>query len=215
MLFTIDHIELWRWRQKLHLRVFPGKLESDGLESVEKRPLWGRHWSDRGNIPHEPVSEEGYIFADVLAKPWAADVIQCMFGSGSVPRFHSTDTAFRAGGRQPLHIDADSNFPGIPFGYRVNIDLVDTSIENGSTEVWLGSHRCRMSLAMQSSLPKSSLVIRDFKLWRDGMPNKTDDPRVMLALIQFPHSYRSDLKTRLPMDMIICKVYTVTLLLFS
>lgn len=41
MLFTIDHIELWRWRQKLHLRVFPGKLESDGLESVEKRPLWG------------------------------------------------------------------------------------------------------------------------------------------------------------------------------
>lgn len=63
-----------------------------------------------------------------------------MFGSGSVPRFHSTDTAFRAGGRQPLHIDADSNFPGIPFGYRVNIDLVDTSIENGSTEVWLGSH---------------------------------------------------------------------------
>lgn len=54
---------------------------------------------------------------------------------------------------------------------------------------------------MQSSLPKSSLVIRDFKLWRDGMPNKTDDPRVMLALIQFPHSYRSDLKTRLPVSV--------------
>lgn len=80
------------------------------------------------------------MFADVLAKTQAPDVIRCMLGSGSVPRFHKTNTALRAGGRQPPHIDADFSFPGSPFGYRVDIDLVDTSTENGSTEVWLGSH---------------------------------------------------------------------------
>lgn len=63
-----------------------------------------------------------------------------MLGPGSVPRFHSTDPAFQAAGRQPLHIGVDFNFSGIPFGYRVDIDQVDTSAENGSTEVWLGSH---------------------------------------------------------------------------
>lgn len=152
-----------------------------------------------------------------------------MFGPKPTLRFYSANTAFRATGRQPPHLDIDFAFPAVPFGYCVNINLVATSAENGATEVWLGSHlndttttgvlletdpdtghrRIRADLQdrrrnelgcppVQPSLPKGALVIRDFRLWHAGMPNRTDEPRVMLVSVQFPSWYRSDLKMKLP-----------------
>ncbi|KAJ4292375.1 hypothetical protein N0V90_009037 [Kalmusia sp. IMI 367209] len=175
-----------------------------------------------GNIQQEPVSEPEYIFEDVIANPWATTVIEAMFGPNPTLRFYSANTAFKATSRQPPHIDINFDFPKIPFGYCVNINLVDTSPENGATEVWLGSHvdtdvnvldpsvkhkqiraelqheRRRISPPIQPSLPKGSLIIRDFRLWHAGMPNKTEEPRVMLVSIQFPNWYRSEQKIQLP-----------------
>lgn len=181
--------------------------------------------NETGNIQQEPVLEDGYVFDDVLANPWATDVIQCMFGPNPSLRFYSANTAFKARGRQPPHIDIDFDFPKVPFGYCVNINLVATSPQNGATEVWLGSHtdttrdvletnpdtgyrQIRADLQhrrrdidcppIQPSLPKGALIIRDFRLWHAGMPNQTDEPRVMLVSVQFPGWYRSDLKMKLP-----------------
>lgn len=80
--------------------------------------------------------------------------------------------------------------------------------ENGSTEVWLGTHhgtglhhqegahrdrasgrikldlleqRRRVVPPIQPVIPKGSLVVRDLRLWHGGMPNKSDHVRVMLA----------------------------------
>lgn len=194
----------------------------------EARELYARPGTHRnfgastGNIQQEPVLEDGYVFEDVLANPWAADAIQCMLGPRPALRFYSANTAFRAEGRQPPHIDIDFDFPRVPFGYCVNVNLVDTSAGNGATEVWLGTHadtdrgvldrtvshkqiradlleaRRAVSPPVQPSLPKGSLIIRDFRLWHAGMPNRTDEPRVMLVSVQFPSWYRSDLKMRLP-----------------
>lgn len=68
--------------------------------------------------------------------------------------------------------------------------------------MWLGTHkdatpemaaglkrevveaRRKVRPPIQPSLPKGSVIIRDFRLWHAGMPNKTDDPRVMLVTIQ-------------------------------
>ncbi|KAJ9134629.1 Kanamycin B dioxygenase [Pleurostoma richardsiae] len=202
---------------KLNARMVPEAQELFG------RPSTHRNFGDStGNIQQEPVLEETYVFEDVIANPWATDVIQCMLGPKPRLRFYSANTAFKATGRQPPHIDIDFEFPKVPFGYCVNINLVDTSPENGATEVWLGSHvdtdrnvldhsvkhkqikddlqeeRRKISPPIQPSLPKGSLIIRDFRLWHAGMPNKTDDPRVMLVTVQFPHWYRSDLKMKLP-----------------
>ncbi|KAI1860769.1 uncharacterized protein JN550_011370 [Neoarthrinium moseri] len=202
---------------KLNIRMVPEARELYARSSTH------RNFGDNtGNSQQEPVLEDGYIFDDVLANPWATDVIQCMFGPNPTLRFYSANTAFKATGRQPPHIDIDFDFPKIPFGFCVNINLIDTSSENGATEVWLGSHldtdknvldmslphvqiradlqeaRRRISPPIQPSLPKGSLIIRDFRLWHAGMPNKTDEPRVMLVSVQFPHWYRSSLKMKLP-----------------
>ncbi|KAK8001135.1 hypothetical protein PG991_013357 [Apiospora marii] len=204
---------------KLNERMVPEAKE------LFSRPTTHRNFgNETGNIQQEPVLEAGYVFTDVLANPWATEVIQCMFGPRPSLRFYSANTAFRATGRQPPHIDIDFDFPQVPFGYCVNINLVATSPENGATQVWLGSHtdttrhvletdpatgheqiradlqeaRRRISPPIQPSLPQGALVIRDFRLWHAGMPNRTDEPRVMLVSVQFPRWYRSELKMKLP-----------------
>lgn len=207
----VEHLD------RLNARMVPEAQE------LYARPSTHRNFGNStGNIQQEPVLEEGLIFEDVIANPWATDIIQCMFGPRPTLRFYSANTAFKAAGRQPPHVDIHFDFPKVPFGYCVNINLVDTSAENGSTEVWLGSHtnmdnkvlnraeviredalneRRRLSPPIQPSLPKGSLTIRDFRLWHAGMPNKTDKPRVMLVTVQFPHWYRSDLKIKLPVSV--------------
>lgn len=43
--------------------------------------------------------------------------------------------------RQPVHSDADFAHPDHPFALVVNVPLVTMTPENGSTELWLGTHR--------------------------------------------------------------------------
>jgi ectoine hydroxylase-related dioxygenase (phytanoyl-CoA dioxygenase family) len=201
---------------KLNARMVPE------AKKLYVRPETARNFGPRtGNIQQEPVLEAEFIFDDIIANPWATQVTQCMFGPQPQLRFYSANTAFKATDRQPPHIDVNFAFPRVPFGYCININLVDTSPENGSTEVWLGTHtdtdqgvlpttgdlRIRDELVerrravrppIQPSLPKGSLIIRDFRLWHAGRPNTTDEPRVMLVTVQFPSWYRSDLKMTLP-----------------
>ncbi|KAL3477444.1 hypothetical protein BJX99DRAFT_269853 [Aspergillus californicus] len=180
--------------------------------------------SKTGNIQQEPVLEKEFVFQDVVANPFALQVVQCMFGPQPALRFYSANTAFKAEDRQPVHVDVNFDFPKVPWGYAININLVETTPENGATEVWLGSHtdttkdvldkqyahkQVKAELlderrdmgkgAVQPErLPKGSLVIRDMRLWHAGRPNRTEEPRVMLVTILFPHWYRSNQKIILP-----------------
>ncbi|KUI68743.1 Kanamycin B dioxygenase [Cytospora mali] len=203
-----------------HLDKLNARMVPEAKELYAKPSTHRNFGPNTGNIQQEPVLEDGYIFQDIIANPWATDVIQCMLGPRPTLRFYSANTAFKATDRQPPHIDVDFDFPMAPFGYCVNINLVDVTPENGSTEVWLGTHadtnvsvldtevyQIRPSLQsrrretrppVQPSLPRGSLVIRDFRLWHAGMPNLTDGPRVMLVTVQFPSWYRSELKMKLP-----------------
>ena len=196
------------------------------------------------NIQQEPCPEEGYVFDDIVANPWAAIILESILGPNPAVRLYSANTALKAEGRQPVHIDVHS-FPRAPHGYCVNINLVSTSPENGATEFWPGTHndphlnlltingtgddgndpvtisekraarakaldlpvnfadnlveeRRKVKPPIQPSLPKGSLIIRDIRLWHAGMPNLTDDPRIMLVTVVFSHWYRSNQKLKLP-----------------
>lgn len=110
--------------------------------------------------------------------------------------------------RQPTHSDADFAHPPHPFALVVNVPLITMCPENGSTEVWLGTHtgtglhhqeglhgdrasgrikqdllesRRKISPPIQPVVPKGSIVVRDLRLWHGGMPNMSNDVRVMLA----------------------------------
>lgn len=90
--------------------------------------------------------------------------------------------------------------------------------ENGSTELWLGTHRfgkeaqegdhgdrasgrikkewleerrkVRGRGPVRPVVKKGSLVVRDLRLWHGGCPNWSKEVRVMLAMIHFAGWYR-------------------------
>lgn len=113
--------------------------------------------------------------------------------------------------RQPVHEDADFSYPTHPFALVINVPLAKLTPENGSTEIWLGTHtnelsglhvqdgahgerasgRIKQHLLetrrgrnghVQPVIEKGSIVIRDLRFWHAGMPNWTDEVRVMLAM---------------------------------
>jgi ectoine hydroxylase-related dioxygenase (phytanoyl-CoA dioxygenase family) len=114
---------------------------------------------------------------------------------------------------QPTHNDADFEHPSIPFAMVVNVPLVTMKEENGSTEIWLGTHngttiadqegahgdrasgrikkhlleaRQELRPPSQPVVKKGSIIIRDLRLWHGGKPNLSKEPRVMLAMSKWP-----------------------------
>jgi ectoine hydroxylase-related dioxygenase (phytanoyl-CoA dioxygenase family) len=132
-------------------------------------------------------------------------------GPGLYNAFYSGNTAMPSENRQPVHADMGQLWPDLEvahpaYGLVVNVGLVDMSPENGSTELWLGTHkdtsvvlqsgdievdperleaRRAVSPPIQGTVPQGSVVIRDIRLWHAGMPNRTQTPRPMLAMIHY------------------------------
>lgn len=100
------------------------------------------------------------------------------------------------------------------YGVVVNVPVVDATPANGSTELWPGTHldttraisdgerklpsaserklpsasesRLRAECnPLQPSVPAGSVLLRDMRLWHRGMPNRTDQPRPMIAMIHW------------------------------
>ncbi|KAK0127324.1 hypothetical protein ONS96_006872 [Cadophora gregata f. sp. sojae] len=174
-----------------------------------------------GNIQQDAIVDPSFIFDDVIANPFAIAISECMLGPNPRLRFQSANTAFKAEKRQPVHVDVHFDFPNMPFGICVNINLIDVDPEHGSTEIWLGSHldtswkayveksgsvipedilerRRKTCPPIQPVIPKGALILRDLRLWHAGMPNRTEDVRVMLVTIHFPAWYRTEQKVLLP-----------------
>lgn len=130
--------------------------------------------------------------------------------------------------RQPVHSDADFAHPPHPFALVTNIPLVETRPDNGSTELWLGTHspfgvesqegahgdrasgriqeellrqREKTAPPVQPVIKKGSIVIRDLRLWHAGMPNMSDEIRVMLAMIHFAPWYRNPMRLEFSEDI--------------
>lgn len=122
---------------------------------------------------------------------------------------------------QPVHSDADFEHPDHPFAHVINVPLITMTPENGSTEVWLGTHqdtnlhvqdgkhgerasgrikldelekRRAIRPPCQPVVPKGSIIIRDLRLWHAGVGNRTDAVRVMLAMSMA--TFRFDLHQR-------------------
>ncbi len=130
---------------------------------------------------------------------------------------------------QPVHSDADFPHPSHPFALVVNVPLVTMAPENGSTEVWPGTHRFGVEAQegrhgerasgrvretylaaererggggpVQPVVKKGSVVLRDLRLWHAGMPNMSEEVRVMLAMIYFAPWYRNGMRLQFADDI--------------
>ena len=93
------------------------------------------------------------------------------------------------------------------FGIVINIPTVDMGGFNGATEIWPTTHhdtqfsihegstripesilaakRAEGVVPYQPDVKAGSVVLRDIRLWHAGMPNPSDTPRPMIALIHW------------------------------
>jgi len=172
-----------------------------------------------GNVQQEPPPFAPYLFRDVLLNDIAIAVTHSLLGDGLHNGFYSGNTAVGGSGqRQPVHADVGQLWPNLtaatpPFGLVVNVPVVDMTPQNGSTEVWPGTHldttvsiqqsdiklplevveaRRAVRPPLQPSVRAGSVVIRDLRLWHAGMPNRTDQARPMIAMIHWASWWRGD-----------------------
>ena len=172
-----------------------------------------------GNVQQEPPPFAPFLFRDVLFNDIVIAVTHSLLGDGLHNGFYSGNTAVGGSGqRQPVHADVGQLWPDLtvatpPFGLVVNVPVVDMSAENGSTEVWPGTHldttvfvqqgdiklppevveaRRAVRPPLQPSVRAGSVVIRDLRLWHAGMPNLTNQARPMIAMIHWVSWWHGD-----------------------
>jgi hypothetical protein len=169
-----------------------------------------------GNVQHDPPPFPPYLFRDVLLNDLVIQVTSAVLGPGVTNSYYSGNTALPGGRRQPVHPDVGQLWPDLSvatpaFGLVVNVP-VEVTPENGSTELWPGTHlyltysvrdgsarvpetalaRWRSERPpVQPVVPLGSVVIRDLRLWHAGMPNHTSEPRPMIAMIHWSGWWRS------------------------
>ncbi|KAJ4368393.1 hypothetical protein N0V83_006750 [Neocucurbitaria cava] len=180
---------------------------------------------NKGNIQQDPPLAEEWFSDDIFINPIVTQVTSTALGPKPSLRFVSGNTALpptetSPPASQPIHNDADFDHPNIPFALVVNVPLVTMTPENGSTEIWLGTHngttiadqegehgdrasgrikkpmleaRREVRPPSQPVVKKGSIVVRDLRLWHGGKPNLGTEPRVMLAMIHFAPWYRNSM----------------------
>ena len=164
-----------------------------------------------GHLQQDPPPFPPYLFRDVLVNDLVVEVTRTVLGEDVKNAFYSGNTCLPNTTQQPLHVDAGQLWSDLDeatpaYGLVVNVPVVDTPPENGSTELWPGTHldttraigdgdiklapeteaRLRAEVGpLQPNVPAGSVLIRDMRLWHRGMPNRTDAPRPMIAMIHW------------------------------
>jgi ectoine hydroxylase-related dioxygenase (phytanoyl-CoA dioxygenase family) len=193
-----------------HIAILRERMLED-LDTILARPDAPFNWN-KGNVQQDPPPFPPFIFRDVLVNDMVVAVSKALLGPGVKLAAYTGNTATPRGtDRQPVHPDTGQLWPDLPvatpaFCLVVNIPLVDMSPENGSTEIWPGTHldttmfawnedlkvpadrleaRRKVVPPIQPTVRAGSVVIRDIRMWHAGMPNKTDRARPMIGMIQW------------------------------
>lgn len=188
---------------------------------------------NKGNIQQDPPMMSQYFHSSVFLNPLATQVTSSLLGPKPRWTFCSGNTALPpTPGEEPLaqptHSDADFEHPHCPFALVINVPLVDMDVQNGSTDVWLGTQHSDVSMqegkhgerasgrikksllderskirpSSQPEISKGSIVIRDLRLWHGGMPNLSQDSRVMLAFIHYAAWFRNGMRIEISDQLI-------------
>lgn len=191
-----------------HLDVLHERIVAD-IDAVQSRPDAPYNWH-AGNLQQDPPPFPPYLFSDVLVNEFVISVTSAMLGPRIKNVMYGGNTALPSDQRQPVHADIGHLWPldalegPHPAAHLVvNVLTVDVSPENGATEIWPGTHRelgvgvgddikiapdvleARRAICppFQPTFRRGSVLIRDIRLWHAGMPNRTQEPRPMIAMI--------------------------------
>ena len=169
-----------------------------GLAAVQQTP------TEKNHLSFYPPVIPPFSDPRIIANPIAVQVMEALLGPNFCCDYYHSNTSYPGSGTQNVHRDSGHLFgAAVPFALPVthlalNVPLCEFTEANGSTEIWPGTHllvdsdpadsgrlneRAADLPSVRTNLPASSLVLRDLRMWHRGMPNTTETPRTMLALI--------------------------------
>jgi Phytanoyl-CoA dioxygenase (PhyH) len=192
-----------------HLDILLNRMLED-LKALLEREDAPFNWN-AGNIQQDPPPFPPYLFRDILMNEMVITVTQAVLGRGIKNTLYTGNTALPSRERQPVHADTGHLWPRLdvahpPVHLVINVPVVDMSAENGSTELWPGTHRDTTITAgkdikvpadvlekqrarvppVQPIVKRGGVLIRDMRLWHAGMPNRTEQPRPLIAMLHVP-----------------------------
>jgi ectoine hydroxylase-related dioxygenase (phytanoyl-CoA dioxygenase family) len=174
-------------------------------ENIQKQPLRDQIANGRTFVEMQVPFEPPYSDEALCANPLAVQIMEAAMGE-IICCFYNTNTALTGTEVQRIHLDVHLLFPGFPAALPpwtmvVNIPLIDFTEENGSTEVWPGTHlntdelnldeRYPLLHSIRTNVRVGDLIVRDLRVWHRGMPNRTTDVRTMLAIVYNRPWFRS------------------------
>ena len=190
-----EHLDVLREQMTVDLELI---LKAEGVP----------HNFVKGHVRQDPPPFAPFVFRDVVANPWAVQVTKAVLGEGVFNRSCSGNANVPGTLLQPVHVDERHLWPNLAEAHpaaqlAVNIALNDVTEENGSIELWPGSHldthqvwgsdvkvdegmvedRRLVAPPVRGNTKKGSVLIRDMRLWHRGTPNVSDAPRFMLAMV--------------------------------
>lgn len=185
------------------LDIIHERMEADSQELIAAQK-WGGAGRVEGHLQQGPPPFAPYVHRDIVANPFAIQVTHAILGDGMYNRFYNGNCNCPGSSTQPLHADGPHLWKDLPLAHPpvslvINVSPVDTTVENGATEIWPGTHRipnifnpisaaqeaARREIVppVQAVTPKGGLVIRDMRMWHRGVPNHTNQVRHMIATI--------------------------------
>lgn len=202
---------------------FYEKMSADGAKKLEDPTTFFNSGKERTNFSISPPLSKEWLVEDMWANKHAAAVMEAIFGkpqltyAGSNINRPTQDMT----SRQAVHVDSYYEHHKFTVCIELFMYLHDVSPDNGSTEIWPGSHheydiknlvphgrgwvkpsvfkrRAEHSPPFQPTIPRGSIAIRDLRLWHAGMPNPSENWRIMVGFIYFPRWYRNPMRITLP-----------------
>ncbi|WRT67707.1 uncharacterized protein IL334_004679 [Kwoniella shivajii] len=166
-----------------------------------------------------------YLFPQIYANKLASAVLSNVLGPQPELHYIRSNTLLgNTSSRQKVHKDVRGRHLSHAYAIAMNVCLIDVTPENGSTELWLGTHnsspwtdheamnlgfvrgdkleeRRQVRPPVYGSVKKGSLILRDMRMWHAGMPNHTPETRVMLALVYMAKWFDNQMKQPFPRSL--------------
>jgi hypothetical protein len=174
------------------LDILHTKMRED-TQKILVKPKWDAVGAVKGHLKQSPPPFAPYVFREIISNSFAAQVTEKVLGEDRFNVFYDGNCNCPGSKPQPVHVDA-----GVPL-FVVNVGLVDITEHNGSIELWPGTHliqdvgarletsaleaRRKIVPPIRANTKKGSILIRSAQLWHRGMPNYSDKPRHMIAMM--------------------------------
>lgn len=188
------------------LDILRDRMDRDTEELLDYCNSIGGNPRERGHLQQGPPPTRDFVFKDVAMNSWVTRVCDSLFGKGAMLTFYNGNTNCPGSIYQRLHMDdrpaqRPNEEPPPTRDVVINISPADANESNGAVQLWPGSHQeapaaglghiqAPQEQARQASDPpiqaitsKGDVLIRDVRLWHRGVPNPSNKPRHMIALV--------------------------------